>query len=197
MLHVLVQARARDLQPDEARQVEALNAALRDRAYLVDARALAARVDAGLLLFPSDEAVLDDATLRAQIASGISDYNNTRFEDATRALAKVIRAYWRNPWAKNSATAFIPIAEAYLVLAVSQQKLGDETAARATMRALVRGFTMSPAMLTKYGPMVAAFYKNVERTITPQVVGRLEIAKADPQTQVYVDGEFVTASENT
>lgn len=192
LLHVLAQARTRDLQPDEARQVEALKDALRDRAYLVDARALAARVDAGLLLFGSEEAVLDDVALRAQIPKGILSYNQAHFEDATRELAKLIRAYWRNPWAKERVQL---IADAYLVLAVSQQKLGNENEARATMQALLRNFSLNHANLAVYGPVVEAFYRKEERLASKQV-GRLEIAKADPQTQVYVDGEFVTASDS-
>ena len=90
--HVQVQARTRSLQHDEAQQVEALKDALRDRAYLVDARTLAARVDAGLLLFASDEVVLDDVALSTQISKGILSYNQARIEDATRELAQVVRA---------------------------------------------------------------------------------------------------------
>ena len=190
--HVLVQARTRSLQPAEAQQVEALKNALRDRAYLVDARTLAARVDAGLLLFASDEVVLDDVTLSAQISKGILSYNQARIEDATRELTQVIRAYWRNPWAKESVRL---IADAYLVLAVSQQKLGNEVEAHVIMQALLRDFSLSHAALTVYGPVVEAFYKKEERLASKQI-GRLEIVKADPQTQVYVDGEFVTASDS-
>jgi hypothetical protein len=87
------------------------------------------------------------------------------------------------------------IADAYLVLALSQQKLGNEVEAHVIMQALLRDFSLSHAALTVYGPVVEAFYKKEERLASKQI-GRLEIVKADPQTQVYVDGEFVTASDS-
>jgi hypothetical protein len=189
---LFVQARARDVSPDDAASMLAVTKALRAQGFLMDTESMAGRMDFNFIVPHADDPLVDDVTLRARMIGGILNYNQARFAAATKELSKAVRAYWRNPTVYNSN---VPIADAYLALAVSYQKLGDELNAQATMKELVRGFSLSGSALASFGPSVTAFYKSVERAEPKQEYGRLQIMKTTPQPQVFVDGVFIATGD--
>ncbi|CAN5885851.1 hypothetical protein BH11MYX2_BH11MYX2_07370 [soil metagenome] len=176
--------------PDDASQLLApIVAALADQGISVPenyAPSYEARVSRPTLApkgLPADFEAAVERGHRAWIAG--------RFAEAVATLQPLVDAAHAN--ALSVATNQVirtKLLKASSALALSQQRLGDLTNAKETIREILRSYPDAQFSRATYGPDAYQLFEQVRRDVGTQGHGRLDVEVSANQTVVFVDERF-------
>ena len=125
-----------------------------------------------------------------QVERGHRAWVGGRFEEAVRTLTPLVELAHANPGALLDVTDHAQrdrLLKAMIALAISQQRLAELPAAKATLSEVLRSFPDAAIAKSAYGPDAAALFDEVKREAGAAGRGRLIVHTGDSTAVVFVD----------
>lgn len=125
-----------------------------------------------------------------RVEKGHKAWVGGRFEEAVRILVPVVQLARENPGALVDLNDHVQrdrVLKAMTALAIAQQRMGDQAAAKATMAEILRGWQDATVSRSAYGAEAAQLFEDVKRELVERGRGRLIVVASDPNAVVFVD----------
>jgi hypothetical protein len=137
--------------------------------------------------------ILDVGTTWANIAQeieiGVAFFEDGKFKDADGALSSAVRHFKRNPSLVALDTNEKALINAFVHLAMSQDRLKRTAEARATMVELQR-MSSTPPDRIEYGPRALELYASSQPPAQARGRGILTITVSEPNAMIFVDNRY-------
>jgi len=173
-----------------AEATKALQPVLRElaaRGFLAGADAVGAKFEAQVSR-PALSAQGLPADFAEQIERGHRAWITGTFDQAVSVLGPIVDAahsnsgeFARNPGIRER------LQKAMIALALSQQRRGDPSAARATFTELLRSFPDAQVTKGTYGPDAATLYEQTKKEHAAAPRGRLLVKLANENAEVFIN----------
>jgi len=173
-----------------AEATKALQPVLRElaaRGFLAGADAVGAKFEAQVSR-PALSAQGLPADFAEQIERGHRAWITGAFDQAVSVLGPIVDAAHANSgeFARNPAIRE-RLQKAMIALALSQQRRGDPSAARATFTELLRSFPDAQVTKGTYGPDAATLYEQTKKEHAAAPRGRLLVKLANENAEVFIN----------